>query len=82
MDKNNLLLVVHYKDFLKYSVGDISSYVKKLPDALDSQNFNIKKQILQTFVEEIIVFKERTTIQLKFFGLVDGVMMVEVGIPV
>ena len=71
MDKNNLLLVVHYGVFLKYSVGDISSYVKKLPDELDSQNFNIKKQILQTFVEEIIVFKERITIRLNFFGLAD-----------
>ena len=66
MDKNNLLLVVHYGVFLKYSVGDISSYVKKLPDALDSQNFNIKKQILQTFVEEIVIYKDKIAIHLIF----------------
>lgn len=40
------------------NINDISSYVKKLADALDSQNFTIKKQILQTFVEEIIIYKK------------------------
>ncbi len=53
------------------NVNDISSYVEKLADALDSQNFNIKKQILQTFVEEIIIYKKTINIKLKFFGLAD-----------
>ncbi|MCP1226403.1 hypothetical protein, partial [Sebaldella sp. S0638] len=53
------------------NVKDISSYVKKLADALDSQNISIKKQFLQTFVEEIIIYKETINIKLKFFGLVD-----------
>ena len=53
------------------NINDISSYVKKLADALDSQNFTIKKQILQTFVEEIIIYKKSINIKLKFFGLAD-----------
>ncbi|MCP1226740.1 recombinase family protein, partial [Sebaldella sp. S0638] len=54
------------------NINDISSYVKRLADALDSQNIPIKKQILQTFVEEVIIYKETINIKLKFFGLVDG----------
>ena len=53
------------------NIKDISSYVKKLADALDSQNFTIKKQLLQTFLEEVVIYKHTFNIKLKFFGLVD-----------
>ena len=53
-------------------VSKIKVYIKKLVDCLENKNISIKKQILQTFVEEILVFKDKITIRLKFFGLVDG----------
>ena len=53
-------------------VSKIKVYIKKLVDGLENKNISIKKQILQTFVEEILVFKDKITIRLKFFGLVDG----------
>ena len=53
-------------------VSKIKGYIKKLVDGLENKNISIKKQILQTFVEEILVFKDKITIRLKFFGLVDG----------
>ncbi|MDR2879621.1 MAG: hypothetical protein LBV03_06895 [Fusobacteriales bacterium] len=40
-------------------------------DGLENKNISIKKQILQTFVEEIIIHKENINIKLKFFGLAD-----------
>lgn len=52
-------------------INKIKGYIKKLVDGLENKNVSIKKQILQTFVEEILVFKGHITIRLNFFGLAD-----------
>ena len=52
-------------------IDKIRNYVQKLSEGFENKNITIKKQILQTFVEEIVIYKDRITIRLKFFGLAD-----------
>ena len=53
-------------------VDKIESYVRDLAIDFDNKDVRIKKQMLQTFVDEIIISKDTITIKLKFFGLADS----------
>ena len=53
-------------------VNKIESYVRDLAVDFDNKDVRIKKQMLQTSVDEIIISKDTITIKLKFFGLADS----------
>lgn len=53
-------------------IDKIESYVRDLAIDFENKDIKIKKQMLQTFVDEIIISKDTITIKLKFFGLTDS----------
>ena len=57
---------------------EIKAYLKDLAEKFEQKNDDFKRNVIETFVDKVIIYKDRIEIRLQFINFLVRVLLVEV----